>query len=186
MHTGKPGSWSTWAYHSRRWSSHIWHTSEGTVRGVCLPISNSAMLRKTSHETSITFITTPNESRYPCISHMDHLTNMKNIQIIDEWVLSLADHMVVQYKKTLHASCWVKRSEWEKGYWIRFHSWEKGFFVRCLARSLSVAFYFQNFQISWSTEIHTQKTDFQFPHTCLLSEWRCNWFNECALFPNFP
>lgn len=99
MHTGKPGSWSTWAYHSRRWSSHIWHTSEGTVRGVCLPISNSAMLRKTSHETSITFITTPNESRYPCISHMDHLTNMKNIQIIDEWVLSLADHMVVQYKK---------------------------------------------------------------------------------------
>lgn len=55
MHIRKPGSWSTWAYHSQRWSSHTWRTSEGIVGGVCLPISNSAMLRKIllKHKTII-------------------------------------------------------------------------------------------------------------------------------------
>lgn len=56
MHKGKPGNWSTLAYHSRHWSSHIWRTSGGTAHGVCLPISSSAMLRKFS--SLVTFIIT--------------------------------------------------------------------------------------------------------------------------------
>ena len=45
LHRGKRCSWCTWAYRSQCWSSHNGRTSEGTVCGVCLPISNSALLR---------------------------------------------------------------------------------------------------------------------------------------------
>lgn len=41
-----------------------------------------------------------------------------------------------------------------KGYCVGFHSGKKSLFVRCLTRCLSVAFYFQDVEISLFTAMH--------------------------------
>lgn len=180
MHRGKPGSWCTWAYHSRRWSSHIWRTSEATVCGVCLPISNSALLRKISlgHKTTIDTLTvTLNENRYTWNSHMDHLSVIeyetpKTYQITDQQGLSLfITTWLCNVKERNRCLILGQKFKMNKGYWIGLHSWEKCFFVRCLARCLSVAFYFQNFQISLCTEIHM--TDRKFTHFLIITINMC-------------
>lgn len=53
LHKGTPGRWSTWAYHSQRWSSRTWRTSGGTACGACLPISNSDFAKESFAQTFI-------------------------------------------------------------------------------------------------------------------------------------